>query len=160
MIGVALHTSEIEGNPVIGHPDPPPPPRSRNTSFFGVFIPDRTSTSNSGPAADTADSDQDGLVNLLEFALALNPTASSVVPVQSGRNSGSFKFTYTRSKAALSDGVLYFVEWSDDLKSGSWTSEGVTSLVLEESELIQIIEATVPPGPEGKRFVRLRVTGN
>lgn len=122
-------------------------------TFFGT-------SSNSGPAADTADPDQDGLINLLEFAFALDPTETSVLPVQSGRNEGVFEFAYTRSKAAFNDGVLYFVEWSDDLKSGSWTSQEVTSRFVEETDLIQIVEATVPPNPEGKRFVRLKIVGN
>jgi hypothetical protein len=120
--------------------------------YFGI-------TSNSGAAADTVDPEGDGLVNLLEFACALDPTKSSIAPVQVERNGDAVTFTYTRSKAALSDGVVFFVEWSDDLKAGSWTSDETTFRVVEENELIQIIQATVPPSPHGQRFLRLRIEG-
>jgi len=116
-------------------------------------------TSNSGAAADTADPDADGLVNLLEFACGLNPVTPSVVPVEMQRDGDALVFIYTRSKDAVRDGVLFAVEWTDDLRQNSWTAEQVVSAVLDETATTERIKATLPGGLGGRRFARLRVTG-
>jgi len=116
-------------------------------------------SSNSGTAADTADPDQDGLINFLEFACGLDPTASSVAPVEGVLETGAFALAYTRSKAALRDGVTFVVEWSDALGLANWSMEGVTEAVLEDHPTTQKVKASLPQGTTGQRFARLRVIG-
>lgn len=115
-------------------------------------------SANSGNGADTFDADFDGIVNLLEFATHTLPTTSNAMPGQANRSGGSVEFFYTRSKAAMSDGVQFSVEWSDDLTSINWSTEDVTQSVLSEDSEVQNIKAVLPAGSIGRRFVRLRVT--
>lgn len=70
-------------------------------------------------------------------------------------------FRYTRSLAALAEGVTFTVEWSDSLPGDPWSSVGVVDSIDPDNSGDGMVEnrvATVPMGLEGKRFVRLRVT--
>lgn len=121
------------------------------TNYFGI-------TTNTGNAADTADADLDGIINLLEFGTNLNPTTASAMPGQAVRNGANIEFTYTRSKTAMSEGVSFAVEWSDDLSAPSWSTAGVTESILSEDSAVQNVKAILSAGSGGQRFVRLRVT--
>jgi autotransporter-associated beta strand protein len=107
----------------------------------------------SGNQADAADLDGDGSSNLLEYATAMNPSASDSLPTSAGLAGSVLEFIYTRSKAATD--VSYVVEWSDDLST--WNTSGVTSIVITDGATTQQMKATVSAGVT-KRFVRLRVT--
>jgi autotransporter-associated beta strand protein len=105
---------------------------------------------------DLTDANGDGEVNLMEFATGQNPNAPSVMQptlVQVGAN---LHFTYTRAKAAVGDGLAFTVEWSDSLV-GSWSSVGVTEVVVSDNGVAQTVRASVAVGG-GRRFVRLKVT--
>lgn len=112
---------------------------------------------NSGDAADEADPDGDGVENLLEFATGADPTESSVIetpitpPVV-----GMITFTYTRNKLAAA-GLVYAVEWSDDLNS-DWSTDGVSEEVTADDGTLQTVVATLPAGTANGRFVHLKVT--
>ena len=67
-------------------------------------------------------------------------------------------YTYTRPRV-ISD-VVYAVEWSDTLALGSWSSAGVTQQVIADNGTNLTVEAVLPAGAMGSRFVRLKVTGN
>jgi hypothetical protein len=54
--------------------------------------------------------------------------------------------------------AAYAVEWSDNLEPGSWSRTGVTELVLADDGTNQAVQATLPAGRDGRRFVRLKVT--
>ena len=72
------------------------------------------SITNSGNGADTFDFDKDGLVNLVEYAFALDPTRSSAGQLpQPARSGGDFVTTFTRP-AGIS-GITYGAEWSENL---------------------------------------------
>jgi hypothetical protein len=58
----------------------------------------------------------------------------------------------------LSEGLIFVVEWSDTLAANSWSSAGVTEVVIGNSGTLQTVKATVPSGGNGERFVRLRVS--
>ena len=117
-------------------------------------------TSNSGNAADSFDYDNDGLVNLLEWACHLVPTTSSVLPVSTERNGANLEFIYTRSVSALNGGTTYSVEWSDTLPGlEPWSTDGVVEEILSNNYTVQQVKATVPVGTGDQRFVRLKVTG-
>lgn len=105
---------------------------------------------------ELADPDRDGLVNLLEFALALDPAATSTFPASLTRNGATLEFSYTRS--ALATGITYQVQWSDTLAAGSWSSAGVTEQILSNDGAVQTVKASVAAGSGGTRFLHLRVT--
>lgn len=114
-------------------------------------------TSNTGDAADAADPDGDGLKNLLEFALLLNPLQSSAPNFQITQTGGNLEFTYTRSKAAVLAGVTFRLPWTDTLNNLDWSELGSTQTILADDGTVQTVKATVPEGSSGRRFVRLEV---
>lgn len=115
-----------------------------------------TST-NSGNGADLFDANKDGESNLLEFAAAQNPNAPTKADTSIVKNVASLDFTYTRSKAAMADGVTFTVEWSDTLATNSWSNVGVTEQILTDNGTVQVVKASAPAGGN-RRFVRLKVT--
>ncbi len=137
---------------VTGHGDVLPTLQSWRQFYFGT-------TGNSGNAADSFDFDKDGLVNLMEWACDLNPTTAGPLSVTLVRNGGNLEFTYTRSVAALNDGAMFEVEWSDTMPGPSpWSTASVTSNILSDNGTMQQVRATLPVGSSGRRFVRLKVT--
>jgi hypothetical protein len=111
---------------------------------------------NSGLALDTADADNDGTENLLEYATAMNPTIGDRPPVSATLNGNVFDFTYTKNKSATD--VTYLVEWSDTLNN-DWTILGVSApTILNDNGTTQQLKVTVPAGTNTRRFVRLKVT--
>ena len=111
-----------------------------------------------GEAANSADPDHDGIVNLVEFALGLNPMLPSTLPAALVVNGDQLEYTYTRSKAAL--GIVRFtVERSDSLLAGSWMTQDITEPdpPLADNGVLQTVKAVLPAGG-GRRFVRLRIT--
>ena len=73
------------------------------------------------------------------------------------KNGANLEFTYTRSKAAVADGLTFSVEWSDSLASGSWTEVTATGSVVAETSGTQSIRVTLPAS-NPRSFVRLRVS--
>ena len=113
----------------------------------------------SGNAADNADPDNDGEKNLLEFATGQNPSASTPGKQTVKITASAMEFKYDRSKAAVSDGLIFTVEWSPDLSPASWSANGIVQeLTAIDSGANQTVTAGIPFGPDGKGFVRLRVT--
>ena len=108
-------------------------------------------------AADSADPDGDGLNNLLEYALGLNPNASGTLPASLVLNGANLEYSYTRSTAAKDNGVTYQIEWSDTLAAGSWSTETVNQQITSTQGALETVKASVPKGNGGKRFMRLRV---
>jgi hypothetical protein len=114
---------------------------------------------NTGAGLDTADNDDDGVANLIEYATKMTPAANDVTPQAATKNgSGSnLEFTYTKNKAATD--VSFTVEWSDTL-GNDWSTVGVTQALVPGSDngTTQQIKATMPAGVSGRRFVHLKVT--
>lgn len=114
---------------------------------------------NSGNAADTFDANNDGEINLLEYATGQNPNASSRAALTANRTASALEITYTRSKAALNGGMTFTVEWSDTLAPNSWSNALVTENILTDNGTIQTVKATVPTGSAiALRYARLKVT--
>jgi hypothetical protein len=86
---------------------------------------------------------------------ATNGLQAIMTMVQNGAN---LEFTYTRSKAAVADGVSFTVEWSDTLAANSWSTVGVTQQVLSDNGTVQQVKASVPTGGQPRRFAHLKVT--
>ncbi len=130
---------------------PFPPAQRWRYAWFGT-------TANSGLAADTADPDNDGEANLLEFATGQSPAAGTKAAASLSIAAPNLEFTYTRSVASVADGVTFAVQWSDSLASNSWSATGVTQSVQSDNGTLQTVKASLPAGTSGKRFVRLVVT--
>jgi hypothetical protein len=105
---------------------------------------------------ESADPDQDGEVNLLEFATGQNPSAKNraLGSIEKKANA-DFDYIYHRSKMAVEQGYQFDVEWSEDL-NGVWNSVGSGTVVADGEN--QTVTASIPRGLNGKRFVRLKVS--
>jgi hypothetical protein len=119
-------------------------------------------TDGSGTAADDFDANFDGESNLLEFATGQDPYANTLVSTPVDMIGNEIEFRYSCSKEALVDGMIFTVEWSDTLLPGSWKRDGVDDNPDSENPGTVELEhrvANVPAGSEGRRFIRLRVSG-
>lgn len=128
------------------------------TGFFNS-----TQLANPAISADDADSDNDGLDNLLEFVLGGSPVVNSAgllktattTPAAIGRN---LVFFYDRKTSA--SGISVVIETSPSLTNGTWTPavHGVNNVSVVTTTLdanTERVTATVP-STETKLFVRLR----
>ena len=121
----------------------------------------------SGPAADF---DGDGISNLLEFALNLDPTfaETAVMVADTGLRglpmvrledlSGGLRLTieYVRRTTASGSGLTYIPEFSGDLQT--WTTGGDESVspINPRWERVKVAD-TLTTGDAARRFARLRV---
>jgi hypothetical protein len=105
-----------------------------------------------GQAADDMDPDQDGLVNLAEYALGTDPLVFTP-PLTAVKNSEGLVLTFTRPRG-LSD-VLYAADSSDDLIH--W-NPCVLEMVADGP--VQTMRAIDPltSGNPARRFISLRFT--
>ena len=109
-------------------------------------------------SGDTADFDKDGIVNLLEYALDIDPkTPSPSLPFPT-LTSGKLRLTHTKVKAATD--ITYTIEVSNEL--GTWNSgpahtQIVTTIDNGTTETITT-ESLLPLDAEQKQFIRLRIT--
>jgi len=108
-----------------------------------------------GDHADNATPQHDGISNLLKFAMGMDPTVPGRQTWFLGANGANLQFVYPRSKAAVADGILFTVEWSDDL--ASWSDSGVTETAEDQGATLKVT-ASIPMGSKRHRFVHLRVT--
>jgi hypothetical protein len=99
------------------------------------------------------DPDQDGLPNLVEFALGLDPKVSSQFPIVTSLREGRVSLIYERSKMA--QGISIISEASRDLTR--WTTDGVVVLKLNEPASVETWSASIPV-IESAHFLRLRIS--
>jgi hypothetical protein len=116
-----------------------------------------TNANNPLIAGDLADPAHDGISNLLERAMAMNPNASDPVPISMSKSGATLDFIYTKNKSATE--LAYTVEWSDTL-ANDWSLSGVSPpTILSDNGVTQQIKVTVPAGSGvARRFVHLKVT--
>ncbi|WP_367872764.1 Ig-like domain-containing protein [Luteolibacter sp. Populi] len=94
-----------------------------------------------------SDADRDGVPALVEYALGLSPTASSLLPgVQLAGGNATLRFT----KSSTDPRLVYGIKSSTDLEI--WVDE--TPTVNDASE----ISLTLPTAGADERFLRLSVT--
>lgn len=117
-----------------------------------------TDTNDAAISSFTADSDNDGVMNLLEYATKMNPALNDVVPQTATKNGSVIDFIYIKNKSATD--VTFLVEWSDTLAANSWSTVGVSApTILSDNGTTQQIKVTVPSGTGvAKRFVHLRIS--
>lgn len=106
------------------------------------------------------DSDGDGLKNLMEYFMGLDPKVrnnGSFVSVHEDGNTGFLSLNYRKSKEIT--GVVGVVEWSTDLATGIWSSDGVTDTLVGDYGNYEERTASVPKAQgEVRKFMILRVT--
>ncbi len=109
--------------------------------------------SSAGPAADLADPDGDGIVNVLERALGLDPKVPGTTGLPTiAWEAATNRLTLTVSKGAYTSDLTFSAEGSSDLVN--WTTSGVT--VLASTSTIFQVRDDAPAS--NRRFLRLRVT--
>jgi photosystem II stability/assembly factor-like uncharacterized protein len=113
---------------------------------------------NSGDAADAADPDSDGIANLMEFALGLDPWKTSSIPATLEVDGNGMTYTLTRLKAAAAE-LDFQVEHSDSLLPNSWSNANVqeVSPPLADDGTLETVRFNIPVTRD-RRFVRLKVS--
>jgi hypothetical protein len=111
-------------------------------------------------ATATADPDDDGLPNLLEYFMGLNATATDYAPQQAVMIGSDLTLDYRRSKGQ--SGLTGAVEWTTSLTTNAtWSSANVTDSLLNDQGAYENRRATVPVlSGESKKFLRLRINPN
>jgi len=124
-----------------------------NSWLLERFTP--TEIANVSLSGPNADFDQDGLSNLVEYALGLDPKVSSAAgrPVVA-RTSTDWTFTYTRPSGRAD--VAYVVQSSTGLTT--WSDVTTTHVLVSTSSGVETWRATVPTSGNPTCFFRLRVT--
>lgn len=118
------------------------------------------SAANAGPGADFATPQNDDVPNLLKFATKTDPTRPEEPFHTQGtlsQGNNSVLFNYRRNVAALEDGMIFTVEWSDTMEPGSWSTVDVNEMVVPDGDT-QLVTAIVQTDGSQRRFVRLVVT--
>ncbi len=111
-------------------------------------------------AGDSADADADGESNFYEFSTNQDPLAGSLIAPAMARSEAGMEFTYTRSRAAVKDGMVFTVQWSDDLADAGWSVAGILDQApapISQNGSEETLKILVPAGSD-RRFVRLRIT--
>lgn len=128
-------------------------------STFALWLKSSGLATNTPP---TADSNHNGVPNLIEYALALLPDSTTLESRQSygtTTNAGStyITYTYTRPEPAPTE-LTYIVEASTDL--GSWTTAGLVEISNTVSNNLRTITVrdNTATSASTQRFLRLRVT--
>ncbi len=155
-------SAEIGGTPgVVEFPQPPPSAPYDTWLEFWELSGDL--------AAPMADPDGDGIVNLLEYALALDPTRplSGATPGLEGLPAieipgpNSLALIYRKNLAATD--LTYTVELSRNLSHTGelgWQPATVTESVVSETADVRIMRATMDTTGMEAAFCRLRVESN
>ena len=109
-------------------------------------------------SGDTADFDKDGIVNLLEYALDLDPKVSSPALPYPTVAGGTLRLTYTKVKAATD--ITYTVEVGNEV--GAWNSgptyTHIVGTIDNGSTQTITAESLLALDPAQKQFIRLRIT--
>jgi hypothetical protein len=115
--------------------------------------------SNVGAGADDAAPAGDGIVNLIKYAIGLDPLAptnlTQIVLPSIQQNNGETYGTVTLNRFVPPPDVTYLVEVSSDLSN--WSSGPGNTVVLTDVPT-QLVVRDATPLTAGPRFMRLRVS--
>jgi len=115
----------------------------------------------SSPAisGELADPEGDGLPNLLEYILGLDPKAHDSDTENRGslvQDGSGFQFTWEQHKKRA--GAMVALEWSDSLLPGSWQPVSEPAEVLSEDGALTTFGIAIQPVASFHRFYRLTAT--
>ncbi|MGA0854005.1 MAG: alpha-amylase family glycosyl hydrolase [Luteolibacter sp.] len=119
------------------------------------------SPENTGLGADENIVANDGMSNLMKYALGINPSTPGINGAPTAiREDGLLKFTFTRRRDATD--ITYLVEGTSDLAS-DWTTLYSSAQSAYEGGQNESTPVTVPDNPPAgstpsRRFMRLKVT--
>jgi DNA/RNA endonuclease G (NUC1) len=122
------------------------PVESWRLAWFGTTL-------NTNGAADGAITANDGLPNLVKYALGLNPFVATNSPVTLDISSGYLRLSTPRNPDATD--VTLFVEVASAL-NGAWTTNGTT--VQESTPTLLRVSDNTPVSAADQRWMRLRVS--
>ena len=110
-----------------------------------------------GIGAITDDFDQDGRVNLLEFAFLTDPTIpNGDDPVTMTNRSGRPALQYQRRAAGF--GVVYQIEISDTLGVFRLPNDGeLKETILQDTGVAQTVSVSEVAGTGVQRYLRIKV---
>lgn len=115
-----------------------------------------------GTAAEKEDPDQDGITNLLEYALGTPPLAAGPLPFSAPIVPDEPPLTTSRrtlsySRPAALPGISYIAEVSADLTA--WSPANIVSTVLSPDGRTEAVVAEDPVSADSaeRRYIRLRV---
>jgi hypothetical protein len=115
---------------------------------------------NAGSAADTADPDTDGLLNIVEYAFNLNPTVPSPNPISYAVVGGSVQISYRRTHPAPPE-IAYLAEVTDDLTAGIWYSGPAytSEVVVDNGDGTETVTITdlAPIASTPAHYLRIRI---
>ncbi len=115
---------------------------------------------NSGLAADDADLDHDGLVNLIEYAFGLNPLVASAYPIAFNATNNFVNLVFKRPHLAPLD-INYIPETAPDLTSGDWSSAAgtTTQTVVNNNDGTETVTITDTASitANATHYLRLRI---
>lgn len=127
---------------------------------------------NSTISGANADTESDGLINLLEFALNSNPKINDRTTMVAGTGtrglplirletiSGQARLTgeYVRRRPAGAPDITYIFQFSSDLSSqANWVATG-TEVVTQIDEIWERVKVTDSTANPARRFGRLKIT--
>ena len=110
-----------------------------------------------GTGGPSEDSDGDGLQNLIEWFMGLDPDVhDSAGALTIDHVSGTLLLVYRRARDT--GDLVGRIEWSDDLST--WQSDGVEETIIRDvpGENFVTLGALLPTGQLPERFVRLKVS--
>ena len=113
-----------------------------------------------GRAGDLDDPDRDGVANLLEYALGMDPNQASSYGMPVGAVSGDY-LTLSFNRQKYADDITYGVEAVGNLNSSwveIWNSISIPYGGGSNPSQLVIVQDTVPVSDAPKRFMRLKVT--
>lgn len=146
----ALDLAEINEVMTASSEGPPASPIEQwRARYFG-------SPDDIGEAQSTADPNQDGETNLVEFATNQDPHANTLISTSMGVGDDMVQFRYTRSKAAVAAGISLTVQWSGSLRQESWSSDGISESIESETEDEEHMMALIPRNSSSPQFIRLK----
>ena len=111
-------------------------------------------------ALPNADPDGDGMSNLMEFYLGLDPAlaagnSGSAMTLSNGP-SNTVSMTYRRAKGV--SGVSAAVQANGDLSSASWDTNGVQETVTDKGDYEEVTATVTNPPGATRMFMRLKVS--
>lgn len=124
------------------------PSQSWRYQYFGT-------TANTGNAADTANPSGDGIINLVKYALGLNPLVPTISTVTEDTTTGYLRLTVPKNVNATD--VSYVVQVTSDLADpSSWITNGTTT--DQNTSTTLVVHDNTLFGSVPSRFIRLQVT--